>query len=119
MRLYVYTYLNIPIDQYSDHFPTSPIQNGSGLIPLPPPPASVMNGTLSSGAATSGSALATAIASIESRSVSEDSRDDEGDTMIEEILRHQAEYLEKLPRHLLPYELARARALNTMKLPRD
>jgi len=94
-------------------------QNGSGLIPLPPPPASVMNGTLSSGAATSGSALATAIASIESRSVSEDSRDDEGDTMIEEILRHQAEYLEKLPRHLLPYELARARALNTMKLPRD
>ena len=107
-------------DQYSDHFPTfSPIQNGSGLIPLPPPPASVMNGTLSSGAATSGSALATAIASIESRSVSEDSRDDEGDTMIEEILRHQAEYLEKLPRHLLPYELARARALNTMKLPRD
>ena len=80
------------------------------LIPLPPPPASIMNGT----------SLAPAAAVVESRSVSEDSTngsDAGADIMIEEILRLQAEYLEGLPRHLLSYELAKAKALMALRLP--
>ena len=85
-----------------------------GLIPLPPPPVSIMNGT-----ALVPTAAATA-AVVESRSVSEDSTngsDGGADLMIEEILKLQAEYLEGLPRHLLSYELAKAKALMALRLP--
>ena len=84
-----------------------------GLIPLPPPPVSIMNGT-----ALVPTAAAAAV--VESRSVSEDSTngsDGGADLMIEEILKLQAEYLESLPRHLLSYELAKAKALMALRLP--
>jgi len=57
---------------------------------------------------------------VEARSVSEVSSSlDSKHALIREILRHHTEYLEHLPKHLLAYELTRAKALSNMRLTKD